>query len=232
MENNQANNPTIDKVWQFVRGDMRPAESEQWMYSDSTVEQILGKDLFLDVVSTDFSSKDEVFRLKEILKEFALSQSSTSCLCSQLSNIAAVDMGEDSEEVFRTLEEIRRRGDPYWWLSVCQCSGCQQSWLVAQEERQNDLFCLYRLDASIMEDVLNNDRWPSIFDDYEVLIRISVIAGKRVYLFDPPNSPLRWTISDLARHRPGINTSEIAELLNFEIDLAEEQPRNVVREGG
>lgn len=84
----------------------------------------------------------------------------------------------------------------------------------------------------MMEDVLNNDRWPTIFDHYEDLLRIGVEAGKRVRFLDPLNSSLRWTVSDLAKDRPGISIIEIAELLNLEIDLAEELARKVVREDG
>ncbi|WP_306547908.1 hypothetical protein [Desulfobulbus sp.] len=139
-------------------------------------------------------------------------------------------MGDESEKVFATLNEIKKRGHPYWWLSVYQCRECQQTWLVAQEERQNDVFCLYRLDTVTMEYILNNNRWIPIFDDYENLLRIGLEAGKRVRFCDPLNSSLRWTISDLAKENPGINISEVARLLNLDIELAEEIARKVIRE--
>ena len=78
-------------------------------------------------------------------------------MCVQLSDVAVVGMGDESKKVFLTLNEIRWRGNPYWWLSVYQCRACQQSWLVAQEERHNDVFCLYRPDRVTMQDVLNLD---------------------------------------------------------------------------
>jgi hypothetical protein len=231
MDNKQASDPTIASIWRFVRGDMPTSDFEQWIYSDPAAETVLGKDLYFEVVSTDFSSKDAVFCIKRTLKRFAIATSSSSCMCIQLSDIAVVDMGDESKEVFLTLKEIKRRGNPYWWLSVYKCRACQQSWLVAQEERYNDVFCLYRLDTVTMEDVLNKNRWPTVFDRYESLLRIGLEAGKSVRFADPLNSSsLRWTISDLAKDRPGIGISEIAELLNLDIDLAEELARKAVQE--
>lgn len=230
MKNNQTNNRTIDQFWQFVRGDITSSEFEQWIYSDPTAENVLGKDLYLDVVSTNFLSKDSVFDIKKTLKRFLISVTNPSCMCSQLSNLAVVDMGDESEKVFFTFDKVKKRGNPYWWLSMYQCRECHQAWLVAQEERQNDVFCLYRLDTTMAENALNQDRWPNIFDHYENLLRVGVEAGKKVRFLDPLNSSLRWTISDLAKDRPNISISEIAELLNLDMDLAQEIARIVIKE--
>jgi len=233
MESNQANNSAIENIWKFIRGDMLASDFENWVYSNSTLESLFGKTLYLEIVSANFSSKDTVFQLKKTLKEFAISSTNPSCMCLQLSNIAVVDMGDESEEVFATLDQIKKRGNPYWWLSVYQCRECQQSWLVAQEERQNDVFCLYRLDEVTTEDIINNNRWAPIFDHYEDLLRIGLEAGKSVRFFEPSNSrSLRWTISDLAKEKPGINISEVAQLLNLDIQMAEEIARKVMREDG
>jgi len=230
MEQNQSSGSNIENIWKFIRGDMLVSDFEEWVYTHPNLENLFGGKLYLEVVSTNFSSKDVVFQLKETLRKFAISMSSISCMCSQLSDVAVVDMGKDSEKVFVTLDEIRKRGDQYWWLSYYQCHECQQSWLVAQEERQNDVFILYRLDAILTEELLNKNHWPSIFDKYENLLRIGLEAGKSVRFFDPINSSLRWTISDLAKARPGIGIFEIAQLLNLDITLAEEIAKKVIRE--
>jgi hypothetical protein len=233
MKNNQANDPPISKIWQFVRGDMLTSNFEQWVYSDPAAEKFLGKDLFLEVVSINFSSNDAIFTIKETLKKFAISVSNLSCMCPQLSNLAVIDMGDESRKVLLTFDEIKRRGEPYWWLAVYQCRECQQSWLLGEESRQNDVYCLHRLDNMMMENLLNNNRWPSVFDHYEDLLRIGFEAGKKVRFFEPLTSrSLRWTISDLAKDNPGISISKIAKLLNLDLDLAEEIARTVVQEDG
>ncbi len=156
----------------------------------------------------------------------------TTCLCASLSDIIVVDMGDESEKVFASLLEVKKRGQPYWWLSVYQCYVCEQSWLVAQEERQNDVMCLEKLAPAAMQNVLNNDQWTATFDSYESLLRLGLEAGKQVRFFDPLNSSLRWTISDLAKEKPGISTLELGKLLNLDLELAEEIARKVVQEDG
>lgn len=220
----------IENIWKFIRGDMSTLDFERWIYSNPDLENLFGEELHFEIISANFTSKEVVYQLKEKLKKFIISSTSSSCTCNQLSDIAVVDMGDESEIVFATLDKIKERDDPYWWLSVYQCRECQQSWLVAQEERQNDVFCLYRLDTYTMEDIIKNDHWIPIFDKYENLLRISLEAGKSVRFFDPMYSSLRWTISDLAKERPGIKISEVARLLNLDIEIAEELARKVIRE--
>ncbi len=155
----------------------------------------------------------------------------SSCMCAKLSDLAVIDMGDESERILLTFERIKNRGNPYWWLGAFRCRECQQSWLLGQESRQNDVYCLFKIDNLMMDDLIINDRWPSIFDNYEDLLRIGLEAGKSVRFFEPLNSrSLRWTISDIANNRPGISISEIAKLLNLELDLAEEIARTVVQE--
>jgi hypothetical protein len=81
-----------------------------------------------------------------------------------------------------------------------------------------------------MEDLLVNNRWPSIFDHYEDLLRVGREAGKHVRFFEPLKSKsLYWTMSDLAADKPGISISKLAELLNLELDEAEEIAKEVVQ---
>jgi hypothetical protein len=152
------------------------------------------------------------------------------CLCASLNDTIVVDMGDESEKVFASLLEVKKRDQPYWWLSVYQCYVCEQSWLVAQEERQNDVMCLQKLAPAMMQSVLNYGQWPGTFDHYESLLRLGLEAGKRVRFLDPLNSSLLWTISDLAKEKPGISTIEISELLNLDLELAEEIARKVAQE--
>lgn len=156
-----------------------------------------------------------------------------SCACAEISNLDVIDMGDESERVLKTFVLIKKRGKPYWWSAVFQCRECQQLWLLGQESRINDVFCLYKLDSMMMEDIQSNNRWPSIFDHYEDLLRIGLDAGKRFLFYEPLNSPsLRWTIIDMAEDRPGIRISEIAKLLNLSLDLAEEIAKRAVQENG
>jgi hypothetical protein len=159
--------------------------------------------------------------------------SDLTCRCITLPNVAVIDMGEESEIVLGTIEERRSRGEPFWWLWCGECTRCGQWWLVAQEERQNDVFCLRRLAVDEATALLENKIWPPDFDSYEALLRLGLKAGKRVRFAEPEEAnSLRWTIADLAKARPGIRVSELAELLNLEIDTALTLAKRAVRNDG
>ena len=82
--------------------------------------------------------------------------------------------------------------------------------LRAYAERASDLECLY-----------------------EALLRLGLAAGTSVDFAEPEQAnSLRWTITDLARARPGIRVSELAELLNLDIDTAHALARRAVRHDG
>src|SRR5262249_46744491 len=93
------------------------------------------------------------------------------CECGRLDNLAVVPMGHH-DGVFRTLQLVRKRGMPQWWLGACTCSACGQTWLIAQEERHNDLFILRRLDAAAAGRLLGEGAWPPDFDRFETLLEI------------------------------------------------------------
>lgn len=153
------------------------------------------------------------------------------CECLHLGDLAVIDMG-DHEVVFRSFDEIRARGAPWWWLYASACHACGQAWLVAQEERQNDVFILRRLDKSAVERLLAEDVWPPDFDRYETLLEIGRTAGKSVRFVDPMDSSLQYTVTDLAKERPGIRVSEIAVLLNLEHDVAQDLARRAAANSG
>jgi hypothetical protein len=118
-------------------------------------------------------------------------------------------------------EQIKERGEPYWWLYAARCTSCGTNWLVAQEERQNDVILLRRLTAAELDDIVTRDQWPSDFDQYETLLRLGRAAGHNVRWADPiGDSSVEWTMADLARQRPGISVAELAELLDLDKETA------------
>jgi hypothetical protein len=149
------------------------------------------------------------------------------CECGHLGDLTVVPMGHH-EEVFRTLDIVRKRGMPWWWLYVSVCKSCGQTWLVAQEERHNDLFILRRLDEVATDRLMRDGVWPPDFDQYEELLKIGRAAGHSVRFFDVADSPLLHTIADLAKERPGIRVSELASLLNLTPVVAADLARQVL----
>ena len=130
-----------------------------------------------------------------------------------------------SAGAMRTLDEVKKRGEPQWWLWAARCTACGQGWLVASEGRLNDIFCLRRLDDPDLRNLELHDRWPTDFDHYERLLELSREAGHSVRFLDPLSSSLEDTLTLLARQRPGIRTSELAHLLNLDPVLTTELAR-------
>jgi hypothetical protein len=138
-----------------------------------------------------------------------------------------------SDRALETLDVVRERGDPYWWLSARRCQVCGQGWLVGQEERQNDVYCLRRLDNSQLAAIVERNEWPGDFDSYEVLLEMGLRAGHRVRFADPLEAKsLAASMEDLAKARPNIRVSELARLLNLEPAIAYTVAMRVSRETG
>ncbi len=223
-------------LWKFVRGDGAPQAFERWIYQQPSLETRLGADLYLEVISTDFQDSEAVWSIRERLGSYVHSLSGAPCCCIRLRDLDVVDMGSfrapapaferdrkwSHEDVMGTLVEIHRRGEPRWWLWAAQCTACGQAWLVGSDERQNDIFCLRRLEQAERNAIEEHDRWPEDFDGYEDLLRIGREAGRGVRFADPLGSSLGDTMADLARARPCIKVSELASLLNLDDDLAVE----------
>jgi hypothetical protein len=231
-ENNKYIDSRIENIWRFIRGDMKVQEFEQWVYSENSLEKMLGKTLYFETISVNYSGKDALNKIKELLSEYARQAAPLQCKCIQLSDIAVVATGEESKAVFQHIKEVAKRGEPFWWLSLEHCRECNQWWLVASEERHNDVYCLRRLDSQAADEILNKNSWPDCFDRYETLLRLGQHTGISVRFVDPMDSSLAWTIADLAKERPGIGISEIAKLLNLDMDVAKELARKAVKNEG
>jgi len=227
-----ASSPELLKVWCFVRGDTGTQDFEKWVYLTPRLEDLLGSELYLDVIATDYRDRNVVFVLKQRLSAWAQAAEPLACRCITLPDLAVLGMGGDSAAAFATLKEQASRGDPFWWLSWYRCSACAEGWLVAAEERQNDVYCLRRLRDPEVASLAAGGSWPTDFDRYETLLRIGRDAGYSVSFVDPPNSSLRWTIEDLARARPGMRVSELAELLNLDMETALLLARQVTKATG
>ncbi len=236
---NQSDETTRLHLWRFVRGDESARVFEHWAYDEPTLEARLGGDLYLELISADFRDAEAVWSLRDRLGAYVRSLPGPDCRCIRLRDLDIVDMGwfrapapafeQDREwsheDVMGTLVEVRRRSEPYWWLWAARCTACGQGWLVGSEERQNDIFCLQRLDEAELRTVEEQDRWPKDFDSYERLLQIGRDAGRSARFVDPLDSSLADTMADLARARPGIRVSDLARLLNLDIDLAAELAR-------
>jgi hypothetical protein len=238
--------PVLAMLWKFVRGDLPASEFEMWLYSQPELELQLGKESYLAAISTDFSHGSEVWKLRCALAPLARAGTRVGCVCIRLRDVDVVDMGTfqapqpafegerswSHEDVLRTLDEVRRRDTPLWWLWAARCRACGQGWLVGSEERQNDVYCMKRLAPEQLQEIIGHGNWPPDFDTYEALLHIGLDAGRSVRFVDPLSSSMNATVVALAKARPGISVSEIARLLSVDVALARELARRAAEREG
>jgi hypothetical protein len=129
---------------------------------------------------------------------------------------------------YTELAIVKRRGMPFWWLGMGECPLCQQRWLIAQEERLNDIVVMRRLSDDEAARIVGEDVWPSDFDRYETLLRIGAKQDRRFRHLHPVEQ--LSNIVDLARERPGISVEDLAWLLNIELPIALELAKYAVHE--
>ena len=147
-----------------------------------------------------------------------MQDTSIECACAALHELAVEGFGTYPST--RTHERIARRGSPYWWLNLSVCRVCGQHWLIAQEERMNDVYIMRKLTSSVADRARNDGVWPDEFDKYETLLQIGPAHG-HVCRFANATSAIPIAI-DLVGQRPDITNAEIAKLVN--ISETEVQP--------
>ena len=118
--------------------------------------------------------------------------------------------------IFR-FKPLAKRGQPQWWLSLSRCSDCGQNWLVAQEERLNDVYVIKRLTSQDANAAVTG-QWPSDLDRYEDLLVIGKSHGHAARYAEPMETlPI---CIDLIGQNPDIKAETIADLLNVSLDNA------------
>lgn len=166
----------IQRIWEFIRGDLPVDLFERWVYEPGDLEDRIGQQLFLDIVSVDFKSRSEVSLLKKKLEEIMLKNHTLICECITLKNLAVTDMGTEKErKLWKTLREVKSYGEERWWLALYLCDKCQQYWLVAQEPREYDIHCLKRLSSAEAQGIIQNNQWPGYFETLEDLFLIGSV---------------------------------------------------------
>ena len=224
-----ARDESIATLWTFLRGDIEARDFEHWACESQSLEEVLGPVLYMDVISADYRDPVAIGSVRDRLGRYLRALPDHACECMTVAGVGVVDMGAH-EALFKSLDEVATRGDPYWWLWAARCRECGQSWLVGSEERQNDVYCMRRLSPSELAGAVRG-QWPPDFDRYESMLEIGRTAGRSVRFIDPlGSSSLRATMADLARDRPGMALSELGALLNLDREVAGQIAVSVMEE--
>jgi hypothetical protein len=154
----------------------------------------------------------------------------TTCRCETQPLLVDAGMGSEDDTALETLELMVSHGAPRRWLSAERCSACGQWWLVAADERINDVYLRRRLTEAEIEALQSRREWPADFSTFAEVLRLGRERGHSVIFGDPESPALVDTVVDLAREEDGIRASRVAWLLQIDLgqtlrlaDLAEAQ---------
>jgi len=201
----------------FIRGDLNTKLFESWVYAEEDLENFFGRSTYLNIIEMNFKDINLVYDLKIKLTTFLKSKFPLDCYCELISDLDILDMGApEADSFFNSIDHVKDRGNPYWWLYCSKCNICETAWLIGQEERHNDIFCLKRLSNSEYKNIVEENVWPNDFDKFENLLKIGYDAGKKVRFFDPLSSSLKQTIIDIDNEHPGISFSDLIQILNID----------------
>lgn len=145
------------------------------------------------------------------------------CCCSELTDLVIVGMGEAEgrdERIFATLDLVRDYGTEKWWLYASACNVCGQGWMIAQEERIHDNYCLTRIGPEALAQILEHSVWPDDFFLYEHVLRLGRDAGYIATFLDRRSPALVETAHELRSARPDISVEEIAYVLAIPVKQA------------
>lgn len=209
--------------WQFIRGDLPSKDFEQFVYDNPDLENIVGSDLYLELISTNFKATREVFDLKNKLERFMRENFPLSCECLAYPDEYVLAMGsEEWEHTEESFQDIKKH-EPSW-RRLCLCSKCNQYWLMAYDEIAFDVDYLKRLNNFDAENIIINDQWPKYFEKLEELITLARDFGHS-FICIGDYVPLIYCVEELKKERPSITSSEIASLLG----ATEEQITNILK---
>jgi hypothetical protein len=103
---------------------------------------------------------------------------------------------------------------------LTKCKECSQHWLLAQEERLNDIYVYKRLSGDDAKSILATDQWPSQLHRYEELLEIGQAHGFAARYGEPLGM---WPIAvDLLGQRPSLSAADFARLGNIDEESAEQ----------
>lgn len=78
---------TLQRLIEFARGDIDTVVFEQWLYKSENIEDFLGSDLYLHLISSDYRDAFIVSGVRDIVRDFCETKHSFSCRCHTLGNL-------------------------------------------------------------------------------------------------------------------------------------------------
>lgn len=60
----------MEMIYEFISGNTSVTNFEEWVYSENSLESLLGEPLYFEIISENYSDEVSISRIKQILSEF------------------------------------------------------------------------------------------------------------------------------------------------------------------
>ena len=149
---------SLNPIYEFLRGDRSLADFEDWVYHSPILEDLLGNDRYLELVSLNFNNVEEVYKAKISLVQYIETIVSYRCLCRAVKNIDRKIIGDD-ESVFTTTFVTRKKQTP--WIRLDECIDCKTWWLIATDPTFSDESYFQRISLKEVSNIIDKNEWIS-----------------------------------------------------------------------
>lgn len=224
----KANKSIID-IWKYLRGDIDSNEFESWLYNNyKEIESELSKDIFSELISCNYKKNEVLKALRHLLvKTFA--KYNYECFCHEKRNVDIVPMAAKEDKFFKTVSKVTNRSENIWWVTLYKCSICNQSLLLGQESRINDIYCIKKVNDKEYFEIVQYNKWPNDFDFYSTLLLLGKKFNYVFKYFDPLNSKeLYYTIIDIANVQTNIRLSKLYIYFNEDFEIIKEISKRAI----
>jgi hypothetical protein len=144
-----------------VRGSLSAHEFEQWLYQTPELEFLLGIDLYLIAIGTDFRDTLAVQDLRSRLSDWLVTTHESKCLCLLWPDSHRCVLGSETHRYIPDQFGVVRERNP--WVKLVRCRGCLQAWYAAIDTVYDELHFV-RLSEELALGIIERGSWPPHFD--------------------------------------------------------------------
>ncbi len=150
-------------MWSFLSGDTSAESFEKFVYTNESIEGVVGKRKYLELLSAGYGDEKDIIELKQTLKIWLEANCVRTCDCITWSQKQTLPLGFDTVDLMNDFEDLKKRNP---WLELVRCRICGQAWYLATDTVDDDYHLLRLTDGQVNE-IISLDKWPTLFDDFQ-----------------------------------------------------------------
>jgi hypothetical protein len=80
-------------LWQYIHGDVTTEAFENFIYNEPGLEELLGEELYLEVISANYNNKESLYEINKSIETFVNTYQIYFCQCHRLRDKETIGMG-------------------------------------------------------------------------------------------------------------------------------------------